>query len=330
MTAETTRRAAAGRSGRSSKSGKGIAAIAAVTASLLLLSACGDQTQEAKARRAAQKNRDTSAPLFKMLPKDVQDKAMLQVGSDITYKPVEYRSNGAVAGIDPDLAEAMGKELGIKLNFNNATFDTLMGGLKSKRYDIAMSAMTDTKDRQQGIDSGTGKKIGEGVDFVDYLNVGVSLYTQKGKTNGIDSWETLCGKKLAVQRGTVSDDLAKDKSKACETNGQQPISIEAFDNDSEAQTRLRTGGVDAVSSDYPVAAYAVKVSGGGNDFQMVGGGPLKAAPYGIAVPKDQQQLRDALKAAVELAIKNGSYAKVLQKWDVKDAAVKDVQLNGGS
>ncbi|MCW7990823.1 atrA protein, partial [Streptomyces platensis subsp. clarensis] len=161
-----------------------------------------------------------------------------------------------------DLAAAMSKELGIKLNFNNATFDTLMGGLKSKRYDIAMSAMTDTKERQEGIDSNTGKKIGKGVDFIDYLNVGVSLYTRKGKTNGVDGWETLCGKKIAVQRGTVSHDLAK-------------------------------------------------------------------APYGIAVPKGQDRLRDALKAAVERTIKNGSYAKVLDKWDVKDAAVKKVQLNGG-
>ncbi|MEU5214556.1 ABC transporter substrate-binding protein [Streptomyces sp. NPDC020742] len=324
MTARTTRRPAIGRSH------KAVAAAAAVVASLMVLSACGDQTDAAIARREAKKNRDVHAPLFKMLPKDVQEKALLQVGSDITYKPVEFRSNGQVVGIDPDLAAAMSKALGIKLNFNNATFDTLMGGLKSKRYDIAMSAMTDTKERQQGIDSNTGKKIGQGVDFVDYLNVGVSLYTQKGKTKGIDGWETLCGKKIAVQRGTVSHDLAKDKSKACEKNGEQPFSIEAFDNDSEAQTRLRTGGVDAVSSDYPVAAYAVKVSGGGKDFQMVGGAPLKAAPYGIAVPKGQEKLRDALKAAVELTIKNGSYAKVLDKWDVKDAAVKEVQLNGGS
>ncbi|AOP49815.1 ABC transporter substrate-binding protein [Streptomyces lydicus] len=324
MTASTTRRPATGRSR------KAVAAAAAVVASLMLLSACGDQTDAAIARREAQKNRNVNAPLFKMLPKDVQEKGLLQVGSDITYKPVEFRSNGAIEGIDPDLAAAMSKQLGIKLNFNNATFDTLMGGLKSKRYDIAMSAMTDTKERQQGIDSNTGKKIGQGVDFIDYLNVGVSLYTQKGKTKGVDGWETLCGKKLAVQRGTVSHDLAKDKSKACEKNDQQPISIEAYDNDSEAQTRLRTGGVDAVSSDYPVAAYAVKVSGHGNDFQMVGGAPLKAAPYGIAVPKGQEKLRDALKAAVERTIKNGSYAKVLDKWDVKDAAVKEVQLNGGS
>ncbi|MFD7105588.1 ABC transporter substrate-binding protein [Streptomyces celluloflavus] len=324
MTARTSRRPAVGRS-RSA-----VAAATAVAASLLLLSGCGDQTDAAIAKREAQKNRNTGAPLFKMLPKDIQEKGLIQVGSDITYKPVEFRTNGAVEGIDPDLAAALGKELGVKLNFNNATFDTLMGGLKSKRYDLAMSAMTDTKERQQGIDGSTGKKIGEGVDFIDYLNVGVSLYTQKGKTQGIDGWEAMCGKKIAVQRGTVSHDLAKDKSKACETGGEAAISIEAFDNDSEAQTRLRTGGVDAVSSDYPVAAYAVKISGKGNDFQMVGGAPLKAAPYGIAVPKDKPQLRDALKAALENAIKNGSYADALKKWDVKDAAVKDVQINGGS
>ncbi|AJT64444.1 ABC transporter substrate-binding protein [Streptomyces chattanoogensis] len=324
MTASTTRRPAAGRSRTA------VASVAAVVASMLVLSACGDQTNEAIARREAQKSRNVHAPLFKMLPKDVQDKGFLQVGSDMTYKPVEFRTNGKIAGIDPDLAAAVSKELGIKLNFNNATFDTLMGGLKSERYDIAMSAMTDTKDRQEGIDSSTGKKIGAGVDFVDYLNVGVSLYTQKGKTQGIDGWETMCGKKLAVQRGTVSHDLANEKSKECKKHDSEAISIEAFDNDSEAQTRLRTGGVDAVSSDYPVAAYAVNVSGGGKDFEMVGGAPLKAAPYGIAVPKGHAKLRDALRAAVERTIKNGTYAKVLKKWDVKDAAVKKVELNGGS
>ncbi|MFG2135962.1 ABC transporter substrate-binding protein [Streptomyces sp. NPDC048650] len=323
MTASTTRHSAFGRS-RSA-----VAAVAAVAASMLLLSACGDQTDAAIAKRNAQKNRNPDAPLFKMLPKDVQELGLLQVGSDITYKPVEFRSNGQVEGIDPDLAAVMSKELGIKLNFNNATFDTLIGGMKSGRYDIAMSAMTDTPERQRGIDS-KGKKIVEGLDFVDYLNVGVSLYTQKGRTEGIDSWEAMCGKKIAVQRGTVSHDLAKDKSKACASRGEKPIAIEAFDNDSEAQTRLRTAGVDAVSSDYPVAAYAVKVSGHGKDFEMVGGGPLKAAPYGIAVPKGQEKLRDALKAALENAIKNGSYAKVLKKWDVKDAAVKEVKLNSGS
>ncbi|MEV0601063.1 ABC transporter substrate-binding protein [Streptomyces sp. NPDC050315] len=322
MTASTRRRPASGRS--RTAAGAATAVVAA-----LLLSGCGDQTDAAIAKREAAKTRNVHAPLFKKLPKAVQDKGFLQVGSDATYKPVEFRKNGAIVGIDPDLAAAMSKQLGIKLNFNNATFDTLMGGLKSKRYDIAMSAMTDTKERQEGIDSTTGKKIGEGVDFIDYFNAGVSLYVQKGKSDTVSDWADLCGKSIAVQRGTVSHDYAKDEAKKCKKGGEETISIEAFDNDSEAQTRLRTGGVDAVSSDYPVAAYAVKTSGGGKDFEVVGD-QVEAAPYGIAVPKGQEQLRDALKAALEATIKNGDYAKILKKWQVKDAGVKEVKINGGS
>lgn len=322
MTASTTRRPGRGRSRTAV-----VAATAVIGA--LPLSACGDQTDAAVAKRDAEKNRNTSAPLFSELPKSIQEKGLIQVGSDITYKPIEFRTDGKIVGIDPDLAAALGKVLGVKLNFNNGTFDTLMGGMKAGRYDIAMSAMTDTKERQQGIDD-QGKKIWEGVDFVDYFDVGVSIYTQKGRTQGIDGWDALCGRTIAVQRGTVSHDLAKDESKQCRGRGEKEIAIEAFDNDSEAQTRLRTGGVDAVSSDYPVAAYAVKTSGGGKDFEMVGGKPVQAAPYGIAVPKGKPELRDALRAALEAVIKNGEYAKVMKKWDVEDAAVTEVRINAGT
>jgi polar amino acid transport system substrate-binding protein len=189
-----------------------------------------------------------------------------------------------------------------------------------------MSAMTDTKDRQEGIDSGTGKKVGEGVDFVDYFTAGVSIYTQKGKNTDIKSWSDLCGRTIVVQRATVSEDLANAEAKKCPAN--KKLSIEAFDNDQQAQTRLRAGGADAGSSDFPVAAYAVKTSGGGNDFQVVGD-QVEAAPYGIAVAKNNTQLRDALQAAMDAIIKNGEYEKILTKWGVTDGAVKAATINGG-
>jgi polar amino acid transport system substrate-binding protein len=189
-----------------------------------------------------------------------------------------------------------------------------------------MSAMTDTKDRQEGIDSDTGKKVGEGVDFVDYFTAGVSIYTKKGDDQGIKSWADLCGKKIVLQRGTVSEDLAKAESKKCPAG--KKITIESFDNDQQAQTRLRGGGADAGSSDFPVAAYAVKTSGGGKDFQLVGE-QVEAAPYGIAVAKDNIELRDALKAALDAIIKNGEYQKIMEKWGVTAGAVEEATINGG-
>jgi polar amino acid transport system substrate-binding protein len=301
------------------------AAVGAIAvAGALILTGCGDQTKDNSGSSTAS---TSSAPLAGKLPKAIRDAGVIKVGSDIAYAPVEFKdSSGKTVGIDPDLADAMGKQLGVKFEFQNGTFDTLITGLRSKRYDIAMSAMTDTKDRQEGIDSDTGKKVGEGVDFVDYFTAGVSIYTPKGKTQNIKTWADLCGKKIVVQRGTVSEDLAKAESKKC--TGGKKIAIESYDNDQQAQTRLRGGGAEAGSSDFPVAAYAVKTSGGGKDFELVGE-QVEAAPYGIAVAKSNTQLRDALQAALDAVIKNGEYDKVISKWGVEAGAVKTATVNGG-
>lgn len=233
MTASSTRRTTAAHSR--------LAAVGAIAvAGALILTGCGDQTKD----NGSESDTAASAPLADKLPQAIRDKGVIKVGSDIAYAPVEFKDgSGKVVGIDPDLAAAMGKQLGVDFQFENGTFDTLITGLRSKRYDIAMSAMTDTKDRQEGIDSDTGKKVGEGVDFVDYFTAGVSIYTKKGDDQGIKTWSDLCGKKIVLQRGTVSEDLAKAESKKCPSG--KKIAIEPFDNDQQAQTRLRAGGADS-------------------------------------------------------------------------------------
>lgn len=324
MTARTTRRTTA-------KSR--IAAVGAIAvAGTMLLTACGDQTKNNADDSASAKASDgasaTASSPADLLPADIKSKGVIKVGSDIAYPPVEFKDgSGKTVGIDPDLAAALGKELGVEFQFENGTFDTLVTGLRAKRYDVAMSAMTDTKDRQEGIDPETKKKVGEGVDFVDYFTAGVSIYTKKGDDQGIKTWADLCGKKIAVQRNTVSNDLAKAESKKC--TGGKKIAIESYDNDLQAQTRLRSGGADAGSSDFPVAAYAVKTSGGGKDFQIVGE-QVEAAPYGIAVAKGNDQLTKAIQAALEAIIKNGEYEKIIAKWGVEAGAVTEAKLNGGS
>ncbi|MEU6401255.1 ABC transporter substrate-binding protein [Streptomyces sp. NPDC046985] len=322
MTAGSTRRTTAAHTR--------LAAVGAIAvAGALLLTGCGDQTTDKKTSSAGASSggASTGAPLAGKLPASVRDKGVVKVGSDIAYAPVEFKDgSGKVVGLDPDVAAALGKQLGVTFEFQNGTFDALLTGIRSNRYDIAMSAMTDNKSRQQGVDPTTGKKVGEGVDFVDYLTAGVSIYTRKGDTGGIASWSDLCGKKIALERGTVSEDLAKSETKKCPSG--KKITIEAFDDDQQAQTRLRSGGADAASSDFPVAAYAVKTSGGGKDFQVVGD-QVEAAPYGIAVGKSSTQLRDALQAAMNAIIKNGEYQKILQKWGAQDGAVKESVVNGG-
>lgn len=322
MTARITRRPLA------AKSRWAVVGAIAVAGSLLV-TGCGDQTKD-NGSASSDTAAGNTAPLADKLPKSIRDKGVIKVGSDIAYAPVEFKDDsGKTVGIDPDVANAMGKELGVKFEFQNGTFDTLIGGLASKRYDIAMSAMTDTKERQEGIDSDTGKKVGAGVDFVDYFTAGVSLYTNKGDDQGIKTWDDLCGKTMAVQRNTFSHDLAKDQAKKCVEDGEKTLKIEDFATNPEAETRMRSKGANVVSADFPIAAYSVKNSGGGEYFEIVGD-QVEAGPYGIAVAKDNTELRDALQAALQAVIDSGEYKKIVEKWGVEDGAITEAKINGGS
>jgi len=297
---------------------------AVVVAGSLLLTACGDQTEGGGDSGGDRNAKSSEAPLFDKLPKKYQDAGVIKVGSDIAYAPVEfYDENDKVAGIDPDVGEALGKQLGVKFEFSDGSFDGLITGQNSGRHDVIMSAMTDTKQRQEGLDD-KGKKVGKGVDFVDYFRAGSAILVKKGNPENIKSLDDLCGKTVALQRGTANEEVAEEQNKKCD----KPIKILAFDKDTEALLQVRQGRAVADINDYPVAAYNAKTSGGGKDFEVVGD-QIDAAPYGIAVSKENTELRDAIKAALDAIIANGDYAKILQKWEVADAAVEEATVNGG-
>ncbi|GGN41490.1 ABC transporter substrate-binding protein [Streptomyces fuscichromogenes] len=319
MTARFTRRTTASRSR--------IAAIGAIAvAGTLILTGCGDQTDKGGDSGSSS---TSSAPLASKLPADIRKAGVIKVGSDIAYPPVEYMENGKAVGVDPDIADALGKQLGVKFEFQNGKFDNLIVGLQADRFNVIMSAMNDTKARQDGIDSDTGKKVGSGVDFVDYFTAGTSILVQKGNPKGIQSLDDLCGKVVALQKGTTSEGIAKAQSTKCTKDGKKAIDLQTFDTDPEALLRLKQGASVADLNDFPVAAYNAKTASSGKDFEVVGE-QIEAGPYGIAVSKENTQLRDALQAAMAAIIKSGDYQKILEKWNVTQGAVTESKINGGS
>ncbi|MEU9706846.1 ABC transporter substrate-binding protein [Streptomyces sp. NPDC047981] len=301
-----------------------VAALALVSAAALTLTGCGDQTGSGSSNEGS----DSEAPLFSKLPADIQKSGVIKVGTDATYAPMEFKEGEKIVGVDPDIAAALGKQLGVRFEFTSGTFDTLLTALPTGRTDIAMSSITDTKARQEGLDD-KGQKTGNGVDFVDYFNAGSIVYVQKGNPKKIASLADLCGKTTAVQRGTTFETVAKTQSEACEKAGKPAVRIESFPTDAEAQTRVKSGGAAAGINDYPVAAHLARTAEGGNAFEIVGD-QVDAGPFGIAVDKKNTQLRDALKEALDAVILDGSYKKALDKWGAGTGAVTSAEINGGS
>ena len=282
----------------------------------LALTACGGSSDDSTVQSPPSSS-GSAASLAKLLPADVKAKGKLVVGSDVSYAPVEFQdTDGKTAiGIDPDLAKAIGEKLGITLEFVNGTFDGLIPQLTtSKRIDLIMSAMSDNKKRQAT------------VDFVDYFSAGTSIIVKKGNPKGIKTLDDFCGQTVAIQRGTTQDDVATAQQAKCKGTG-KALTVLKFDTDPEALLQVKQGRAVADMNDFPVAAYTAQKQSA--DFE-VAGDQLEAGPYGIGVRKSDTQLRDALKAAVQAIIDDGTYTKVLEKWNVTQGALKTATVNAGT
>ena len=273
----------------------------------LALTACGSDDNSTVSTPST-----SSAPLASLLPADIRSKGKLVIGSDVAYAPVEFfdTDGKTVIGIDPDLGKAIGEQLGITLEFQNATFDGLIASLKSKRIDLIMSAMSDNKKRQAEI------------DFVDYFSAGTSIIVKKG-TTGIASLDDFCGKTIAIQQGTTQDDVAEAQKTKC---GANKLTVLKFKTDPEALLQVKNGRAVADMNDFPVAAYTAQKQ---PDFEVVGE-QIEAGPYGVGVRKEDTQLRDALQKALQALIDNGTYAKVLEKWQVTNGGLKTATVNAGT
>ncbi|WP_405648453.1 ABC transporter substrate-binding protein [Streptomyces sp. NBC_00019] len=303
------------------------AAVGAIAvAGALLLTGCGDQT-EGGGDSSNETSSSSKAPLFDKLPADIQKAGVIKVGTNAEYAPMEYQEGGKIVGVDPDIAAALGKQLGVEFKFTSGSFDGLITSLNSGRYDVAMSSITDTKARQEGLDD-KGKKLGPGVDFVDYFTAGTAVYVQKGNPKKINSIEDLCGQTAAVQRGTTYEQALQAQSKSCTDDGKKKITIESFENDTEAQTRVKSGGAVAGVNDYPVAIDMARKADGGNAFEVVGE-QVDAGPFGIAVNKDNKELSAALEEAVNAIIEDGTYKTILEKWGAESGAIDKAAINGG-
>jgi polar amino acid transport system substrate-binding protein len=290
------------------------AALVASACLVLALPACGDGTTPVAAR-ATGPSFDQS--LHDRLPQDVKDAGVLRVATDASYAPASsFGPDGhEIVGFEPDLAKALATTLGVRFEFVNADFSKIISMVAGDDIDLGISAMTDTKEREKD------------VDFVTYFSAGTSIVVQRGNPHGITDVKDLCGKKVAVEEGTVQVDLLARAQNNCAGS---PIIVGQYPQNSDALLQLRTGRVAAVLNDFPPASYLVNAPRTKAHYQLASTVQYEPGPYGIAVNKQAVALRDVLKDAIDQLIRTGEYTKVLDHWAVVGGAVPSSEVNAAS
>jgi polar amino acid transport system substrate-binding protein len=248
------------------------------------------------------------------VPAAIASKGSLKVATDASYAPNEsFDTNGTtIVGMDVDLGNALGQVMGLKFNFVNATFNGIVTGIASGRYDIGMSSFTDNKDREKT------------VDMVTYFSAGTSFFTTASGGASITGLADLCGHSVGVESGTTQEIDSKAQSKKCTKAGKSKVDVKAFDDQNGANLALTSGRVDLIMADTPVVNYQIKKSNGA--FKLTGQ-EYGAAPYGIAVPKGSGIAQAILDAEKKL-IADGVYLNIMKKYGIEAGAITDPVING--
>ena len=213
--------------------------------------------------------------------------------------------------MDADLAAALAGVMGLKSDVVNATFDSIIPGLAGGKYDLGMSSFTDTKEREKT------------VDFVTYFTAGTSFYVKAQGGPTVNSLADLCGKTVAVEKGTTQQNSATAQGKKC---GSGTVKVLTFPDQNGANLALSSSRAQVGMGDSPVVDYQVKQSGG--QFKLTGQ-PYGTAPYGIAIPKDNGMAKPVLAALKEL-MANGKYDAILKKWGIQAGALKTPTINAAT
>ncbi|ABO49309.1 amino acid ABC transporter substrate-binding protein, PAAT family [Desulforamulus reducens MI-1] len=219
-------------------------------------------------------------------------KKKLVAAADATFAPFEFTdSSGKYVGFDLDLIAAIAEEMGYELEFQSIAFDGIIPALQSSQIDCAATAMTITPERSKA------------VNFSDPYYKAGQIVVVKTENNDIKGVNDLKGKTIAVQSGTtgaMEAEKATDKKK-----------VIYFTGADQALQELKNGAANAVIIDYPVAAYFIQQ--GNKDVKLVGD-IMSAEEYGIAVPKDKEQILADVNAGLKKIKENGKYAEIYKKW----------------
>lgn len=221
----------------------------------------------------------------------IQTSKVLSVGTDASYPPFESvdPANGQVVGFDVDLMRVLGQRIGATVDLTIVPFDGIIAGLRTKKYDAVISAMTITPERATQV-----------AFTKPYSAAGQSIAVRANDTE-ISDLAGLAGRKIGVQLGTTGEMEAKKIPNASATS---------FDAIGNAFRDLENGNVDAVIADTPTVRIFQRQHG---TIRIVGQ-PLTHEEYGIAVRTEDATLKAALDAGIDAMRASGELRALEQKW----------------
>jgi len=247
---------------------------------------------------------------------ELTQKDEIKVAIMPNYPPMEFKdpASDQLTGVDYDLGMEIGKRLQRKISWQEIGFEQMVNAVATKRVDMILSGMTDTKARQAI------------ATFVDYYHSGPQFYTTVAHKD-INVPTDLCGKTVGTSRRTTFPaEIAAWSQTNCVAAGKPAIKVIGAEGTADARTQLRQGRIDAAVQGSETLPYIMNLEK--NSYKPIGKA-FASQLTGIGVAKDDQALIDGVQGALTAMIADGTYLKILTKWGLQDGALPQITLNQG-
>lgn len=253
------------------------------------------------------------------LPDRIKSAGKIIVATQPNYAPIAFKdpATNQLTGFDIELGEAIGKELGVKIEWQETAFAQMLPSLQTGRVDMVLAGMSDLPARR------------EQVDFVNYMVSGAQFYTVTAFAATIKTPDDLCGKTVGASRSTNWPQQIGEWSAAnCVAKGKPAINVVGTEGSVDARTQLKTQRLQGGVQGSETMAHFQKLEP--NTYIPLGK-PFTRTLAGIPFAKSAEggQLRDAVKGALERLQANGAYDALIAKYAQPDNALKPISVNKG-
>ncbi|WP_309113532.1 ABC transporter substrate-binding protein [Saccharothrix sp.] len=249
-----------------------------------------------------------------LLPEATRRAGVVKFGSSVGGQPPSSyyaEDNKTVLGQDIDIAEAVAKVLGVRVEREVASFEAILPALTSGKYEVGTGNFGVTEARLKTI------------DFVTYINDGQGFAVRKDDTRlpEVASLQQLCGLKIAVGAGTTFEATLEREKPTCPAAGKPPYEVLTFSENAAIFLGLQQRHFDVIMSTINGLRHAAA-----NQPNLKFLNEFKRLDVGFAFQKGSA-LTPAFQAAVNKLIKDGTYQRILEKWGTTASAIPESQIS---
>ncbi|GAA4521045.1 ABC transporter substrate-binding protein [Brachybacterium paraconglomeratum] len=248
-----------------------------------------------------------------LLPAEVAEAGVLRVGINGTSAaPLSFLAddNQTYVGSEIDIARIVADKLGLEFELKLTTWENWPLKLEAGEFDVVHANIGINADRLQKF------------DFASYRAAYMSFLVKKGADFWLEDADSLSGRIIAVGNATNQERILTDWNAELEAAGKEPAELKNYSTDADTLLAVGSGRVDGYLSPFASLSFVAsrrddmelqgKINAGWPDETLVAG----TFPAGSG-------LVEAYSAALNALIEDGTYAQVLERWQLSEEALTE-------